>query len=47
MAFTFKQKKICFKKGLYKCPVPPVEISRYWSDQDWFRHVDSQGVWCH
>lgn len=47
MTFTFKQKKICFKKGLYKCPVPPVELSRFWSEYDWFRHVDRHGVWCH
>jgi len=46
MGFTFKQKKMFFQKGLYKCPVPPGEVSRFWSDNDWFRHVDSRGVWC-
>jgi len=46
MAYTFKQKKVCFKNGLYKCPVPPRDISRFWTDREWFRHVDTQGVWC-
>ncbi|MDG1996862.1 MAG: hypothetical protein P8J14_10225 [Emcibacteraceae bacterium] len=46
MSFTLKEKKVCFKRGLYKCPVPPRDISRFWTDSDWFRHVDIQGVWC-
>ncbi|MDA7569019.1 hypothetical protein N9D02_09415 [Emcibacteraceae bacterium] len=46
MAFTFREKKLRFQKGLYKCPVPPRDISRYWTDKEWFRHVDTHGVWC-
>lgn len=47
MLFTFKQKKLCFQKGLYKCPVPPGEISKFWTDLEWCRHIDAYGEWCH
>jgi len=44
MELNKQQKVVMYRKGLYKCPPPPVSTV-WWTEYEWIKYIDQYGKW--